>query len=404
VAFLRKHYEKMILAAFLLVFIFLLVSLIMIFSKSMEISEKDLMITPREANCPRVSPDAYQARQTLGQQVAWEKAAPRTEGSSDYTALLTPFEISRCPSDKGCGRFIPLSAFGSEESPGKCPLCGIPLDPPKVVIGPTGGGEGEDRDNDGIPDMIEVKYGLNPANPADAHYDLDGDGFTNLYEHLQGTELNDPKSRPPLAHRLSLKDIRRRQLPMILKKVVARDGDEKDRWDIQLDAQTPRGMRTRFERLGNTIKLDNDEYKIIDVDHRIEERRDRRLNSTVPTDVSRITIQKGDEEPIVAIVGEKIMEPNPRILILDQHANREYNLRQDDEFTVGTASTGTEKYRLVEVDDNARTVILKDAAEALHTVGVSAKAPIPQVPGLERMQPGAPIAPPLPGGMFDDVF
>ncbi len=402
-AFLRKHYEKMILAAFLLVFIFLLVSLIMIFSKSMEISEKDLLITPREANYPRVSPDAYQARQTLGQQVAWEKASPRTEGDVDYTALLMPFEISRCPADKGCGRFIPLSAFGNEENPGKCPLCGIALDPPKVDIG-NGVDPGEDRDRDGIPDMIEVKNGLSPADPADALYDLDGDGFTNLYEHLQGTELNDAKSHPPLAERLALKDIRRRQLPMILRKVVARDGDEKDRWDIQLDVQTQRGMRTRFERLGNSVKLDNDEYKIVDVDHRIEERRDRRLNAMVPTDVSRITIQKGDEEPIVAIVGEKIMEPNPRILILDHLSNREYNLRQDDEFTVGTASTGTEKYRLTEVDDNARTVVLKDAAESLHTVGTSAKAPIPQTPGLESVQPGDPTSPPMPGGMFDDVF
>lgn len=47
-----------------------------------------------------------------------------------------------------------------------------------------------DRDGDGISDCDELKYGLDPANPADGAQDPDGDGLTNAQEHAAGTQLN----------------------------------------------------------------------------------------------------------------------------------------------------------------------------------------------------------------------
>ncbi|MEO6740998.1 MAG: S8 family serine peptidase, partial [Chthoniobacteraceae bacterium] len=44
-----------------------------------------------------------------------------------------------------------------------------------------------DSDGDGIPDYWETRYGLNPADPADAALDTDGDGLTNLQEFLGGS-------------------------------------------------------------------------------------------------------------------------------------------------------------------------------------------------------------------------
>jgi VCBS repeat-containing protein len=41
-----------------------------------------------------------------------------------------------------------------------------------------------DRDGDGIPNDIEILYGLNPDDPSDAAGDLDGDGISNLDEYL----------------------------------------------------------------------------------------------------------------------------------------------------------------------------------------------------------------------------
>ena len=48
-----------------------------------------------------------------------------------------------------------------------------------------------DADGDGMPDVWEQQFGLNPANPDDASADADGDRLTNLQEFLSGT---DPRS------------------------------------------------------------------------------------------------------------------------------------------------------------------------------------------------------------------
>ncbi len=47
-------------------------------------------------------------------------------------------------------------------------------------------------DNDGMPDLWEIQYGLDPLNPADAGYNNDGDSLTNLEEYNRGTDPTDP--------------------------------------------------------------------------------------------------------------------------------------------------------------------------------------------------------------------
>ena len=50
----------------------------------------------------------------------------------------------------------------------------------------------KDSDNDGLPDDWEKKHGLNPANATDAISDLNGDGYTNIEDFINGL---DPKSK-----------------------------------------------------------------------------------------------------------------------------------------------------------------------------------------------------------------
>ena len=45
-----------------------------------------------------------------------------------------------------------------------------------------------DADSDGMPDVWEQKFGLDPQNSADAAADLNGDGYTNIEEFLNGTD------------------------------------------------------------------------------------------------------------------------------------------------------------------------------------------------------------------------
>ncbi len=51
-----------------------------------------------------------------------------------------------------------------------------------------------DSDEDGLPNLWEDQYGLNPNDPADAAQDTDNDGHSNLEELLAGTRPNDADS------------------------------------------------------------------------------------------------------------------------------------------------------------------------------------------------------------------
>jgi len=44
-----------------------------------------------------------------------------------------------------------------------------------------------DSDRDGMPDVWETQYQLDPAQTGDGSQDADGDGYTNVEEYLNGT-------------------------------------------------------------------------------------------------------------------------------------------------------------------------------------------------------------------------
>jgi len=86
---------------------------------------------------------------------------------------------------------------------------GTPLDvvfsvnggPPETIAGGylpmpvPAAGSPTDTDGDGIPDEIELKYGLDPTNPADANEDPDNDGVPSGVEITQGRHPNAPYIR-----------------------------------------------------------------------------------------------------------------------------------------------------------------------------------------------------------------
>jgi pectate lyase len=45
-----------------------------------------------------------------------------------------------------------------------------------------------DSDGDGMPDWWEIQYGLDPNDPSDSQGDLNGTGYTNVEEYLNGTD------------------------------------------------------------------------------------------------------------------------------------------------------------------------------------------------------------------------
>ena len=112
------------------------------------------------------------------------------------------------PDVAACHKPIP---FKSKE----CPYCGFKQrseDDMEAVRG------GVDADNDGMPDAWELKFGLNPNDPADAKEDADGDMFTNLEEFEAKTDPRDPESHPDFLDFLALaSDLRTEELPFMFK-------------------------------------------------------------------------------------------------------------------------------------------------------------------------------------------
>lgn len=78
---------------------------------------------------------------------------------------------------------------------------GIITDPSQVGGYPEYRGEPyPDADDDGMPDDWERRHGLDPRNPSDAAADLNGDGYTNIEDFINGLDPRAPKrdwSRSP---------------------------------------------------------------------------------------------------------------------------------------------------------------------------------------------------------------
>ena len=53
-----------------------------------------------------------------------------------------------------------------------------------------------DDDNDGISDIDELKFGLNPLDKSDAEDDFDKDGFSNSLEIYLGYDIYNKHSYP----------------------------------------------------------------------------------------------------------------------------------------------------------------------------------------------------------------
>ncbi len=112
------------------------------------------------------------------------------------------------PDVAACHKPIP---FKSKE----CPYCGF-VQPSEDSAEAVRGGI--DADNDGMPDAWELKFGLNPNDPADAKADPDGDTFTNLEEFQAKSDPKNSESHPDFLDFLTLaSELRTDKLPFWFK-------------------------------------------------------------------------------------------------------------------------------------------------------------------------------------------
>ena len=384
--FLKKHYEKLILAVFLIAFVFLLLYLIELSKSTKTITRSSLKIPNIE---PNYTPNDFSQKKYMTSYVftknsTWKKSIARSDKDKIYTDLMVPFECARCPF---CNKVIPRYYFlGPIDHPRNCPLCSKALPRPvdrreRPKTDPTS----LDRDNDGIPNVTEVQLKLDPDNPDDALYDMDGDGFPNIYEYQRKTNIEKSSKHPEYYERLYLIEFRETLLPFQLKLVNTNNSKDPKDYVIQINEIIDGRIKTRFKYLDSRMNLDKTSYTITKIDAKHEEK--RRGGTIVKVDNSKIYLNSSDGKYTITMqVGKDVYSPKPKAVIEDLADGKKYHVGAGDTITIPTRfskTTGkplkrrTVKYKVYKVDRQKKQLIIQDKKYKKHII--TAKALMPRI-------------------------
>ncbi len=224
-----KNYELALVALVLLILLGSSTLLVIRLRAGSREIARDTGVQPHETMAQRVEVAAYQ--QVLDQLLEPYRLQDRT------SRMFLSEDRVWCVH---CNYPIPYDAT-------VCPFCEgeQPDEEPTVE-------RGVDTDRDGIPDWIEILYGMDPGDPADAQLDLDGDGFRSLSEYRAGTEPDNPRSHPPFITKLRVVSVEPARFQLLFMGVT--ELREEMRFQINFMG------RTRFARMGETIVDDQDRH------------------------------------------------------------------------------------------------------------------------------------------------
>ena len=369
--FIKRHYEQLLLAGLLIMFIGSMVYLAGIMQDTGRISEQDLRIPTRAADFKRAlegegeSPANYELNRNLFGNALWVASKARSDSRYQkfYSDLVVTFGVARC-GHENCGRVIPLYYFGNKKE--GCPWCGQLLEaPPKsATLRRAGVVTAEDPDGCGIPHDVKRQYGLAEDDMFNVLDDLDRDGFSNLYEYRQKTSLNQPMSHPPMWHRLVVEKIERVKLPLQLKAVMASDPKDKTKWDIQINLTDK--QRTELTMLNERITIEDVEYTVKDIVRDLSEK-DASGN---PIDKSYIDVVSDNGVKIRMQIGKDVYTPDAKACLLDLGSGKRHTLSVGQEFRMGTRRTGRSRYIVKKIDQVKKQVFLEESSRAQKGVAV----------------------------------
>ena len=241
-------------------------------------------------------------------QINWQERAG--EGLIGYgkPGLMVPVKALRC---RDCKKIIPWAQLRAGDI--KCPFtdCGQELTDPKDPEDFEKKLVNRDTDGDGLPDRVEMRVGLDPANGNDADQDKDGDKYSNWFEYYCGSDITNNKSVPTLDKLLFVSRIRRVELPLALRGVFTRNPKDKNTYEIQVAVN--RHSLTMMYNSGN-INLNGVRYRFVDAIKR--EKSVQGTSSAFKEDDSTVYIMPVDsndpKDRIEMRVGQKVYDPHKR--------------------------------------------------------------------------------------------
>lgn len=241
---------------------------------------------------------------------------------------------------------------------------------------------GIDADQDGLPDAWELKYGLNPNDPADAKKDLDDDTFTNFEEFEKKTNPKDPNSHPDFLDYLAISgQLKVESLKFCFERADAtsRDPKEKD-WRITFVVQSDvvkRGFNSRVRTpIGDEVVFQSAKPKIVKGKMIYEEEKSgwrvlkynkkvelvtkKGTEQKVPMDMSTVDLERiSDKRKLSVQVG--VRKP----IAVEEQVDLQWSRGEGQTITVTTGSKFKLKNREYEVkklakEGNACKVVVVD--------------------------------------------
>jgi len=327
-----RHYDKLLVVFALVV---LLVSLAYLIMASMtheqSVTDYTQAIDNLKPATGRVAPiDMGGYKEAAEQQASPFKMGEIVRTNANF---LTP-ECRKACADTACRRPIPLKAK-------TCPFCGaeqagiVAVDPKFSTL------------KDGIADEYKRKHRIDIRDANAAQQDLDGDGFTLLEEYEADTDPTDPKSHPPYAVKLQLKEFRGKKLPLRFTAVNKMpDGNQ-----LTFNWTDPRNRRTLWIKEGQPIVGDGlktgftagtftEEW--VEKDEGVKKR----------VDVSTVTVKRdADGKEFKLQINEKEINTDVEAILVFLVDNSELTLLEKQEFKLRD-----ETYRVVSMNERDAAV------------------------------------------------
>lgn len=207
-----------------------------------------------------------------------------------------------------------------------------------------------DLDQDGIKDVWELRYGLDPRNPNDAEQDNDGDDFTNIEEFLAAppTDPSDADDSPSIVMKLCVKSLVADPFHLRFKSVIRMPGGKK-----QFAINTRGDSKTYFKKVGEEVEG----FEVFK--YAPKYRRVRRFGREMQIDISVLTLKRG--EKLIGLTKGKGVEYDEYICTLQFTVDDStYKLRLHDEFELQG-----KRYELIDIDSDNQRVVIKRVLDGL---------------------------------------
>ena len=285
------------------------------------------------------------------------------------------------PDRTACHKPIP---FKSET----CPFCGYKQpqeDSDEAVRG------GVDSDNDGMPDVWEIKYGFKQLDPADGNQDADGDLFTNVEEYEAKTNPKDPESHPDYLDSLSIVgDLRTDKLPFWFKSYTP----TRDNFRLQFVvpdkqyrqfAEATNGQEVvytlaKWSKKGDKVKSG---WRVVKFEKKEERVTRRGAGQSVVVDASSVDLERVSDKRVITVkIGVNPVSVEEQMdLQWDRGEGKKLTVAKGSEFALGNR-----KYKVKSLRKGRVTVVdLKTNAEK--TIGDGAPEPKPAAKPTSNSKP-----------------